>query len=58
MIYQWELDKVKDWTTREIKNQIWSAVDCGHPVPGSVSVEALRQELVNRGDEPTGYHNT
>ncbi len=56
MIYQWEL--VKDWTTNEIKNRIWANISCGQPIPGSVSVEALRMELQRRGEEPTGYHDT
>lgn len=58
MVYQWEIDKIRDWTTGQIKNCIWAAVDCGQPVPGCVSVAALRAELVNRGEEPIGYHNT
>jgi len=58
MVYQWELDKASAWTTNEIKNHIWSAVSHGQPVPGSVSVEALRAELERRGEEPSGYHNT
>lgn len=58
MVYEWELEKVKDWETSKIKNCIWSAVDCGQPIPGCVSVEALRAELINRGEEPVGYHNT
>jgi hypothetical protein len=58
MIYEWELEKVKDWTLNEIRNRIWAAVNCGQPVPGNVSVEALRMELVKRGEEPIGYHNT
>lgn len=29
MVYQWELEKIKDWTTNKIKNHIWAAVDCG-----------------------------
>ncbi len=57
MVYDWELEKIKAWTTREIKNRIWMA-DIGSPIPGCVSIEALRVELVNRGEEPTGYHNT
>lgn len=57
-VYQWELDKVKDWTIEQIKNRIWLAVDNGQPIPGCVSVEALRMELVRRGEEPKGYHNT
>lgn len=58
MVYPWELEKIKDWSTETIKNCIWSAVSVGQPVPGSVSVEALREELINRGEEPKGYHNT
>ena len=58
MIYQWELDKIKNWTTNEIKNSIWSSVDCGQPIQGCVSIDALRKELVNRGKEPIGYHDT
>ena len=58
MVNDWELQKVKDWTTGTIKNHIWSAVDCGQPIPGCVSVEALRVELIRRGEEPIGYHNT
>lgn len=58
MTHQWEMEKIRDWTTNEIKNRIWKAVDCGQPIPGCVSVEALRVELVRRGEEPKGYHNT
>lgn len=58
MAYQWELEKIKDWTVNDLKNRIWMAVDCGQPVPGCVSVEAMRMELTRRGEEPVGYHNT
>ena len=58
MIHNWELDIVKDWTIEEIKNRIWMSVDSGQPIPGCVTVEALRQELINRGEKPIGYHNT
>lgn len=58
MVYGWELDKIKDWTTEEIKNRIWMAVECDQPIPGCVSVEALRMELRRRGEEPVGCHNT
>lgn len=58
MVYVWELEHVKEWTVNEIKNCIWAAVDCGQPIPGCVSVEALRAELMRRGEEPVGYHNT
>ncbi|MCI9660991.1 MAG: hypothetical protein HFI80_05510 [Lachnospiraceae bacterium] len=57
MVYAWELEKVKDWTTNKIKNCIWGE-SIGQPIPGCVSVEALRAELVRRGEEPVGYHNT
>ncbi len=57
MIHEWELEKVKDWTTSEIKNRLWANVNNGQPIPGCVSVEALRVELINRGEEPVGYHN-
>lgn len=58
MAHEWELEKVKDWTTNQIKNRILAAVSCGQPIPGCVSVEALRAELINRGEEPVEYHNT
>ena len=58
MVQAWELEKVRDWTTEEIKNHIWAAADCGQPIPGCVSVEALRLALVERGEGPVGYHNT
>lgn len=58
MVYTWELEMIKNWTISQIRNCIWLAVDNGQPVPGCVSVEALRKELVNRGVEPIGYHNT
>lgn len=55
-VYQWELDVVKDWTVSEIKNRIWSAKDCGMSIPSSVSIEALRVELLHRNETPNGYH--
>lgn len=58
MVYEWELNAIKNWTDDEIKNWIWMAVSCQQPIPKCVSVEALRQELINRGKEPVGYHNT
>ena len=57
MVYSWEIEKVKNWSTNEIKNSIWLAVKCGQPIPGCVSVEALRHELSRRGEKPQGYHN-
>ena len=55
---QWEMEKIKDWSTNEIKNHIWAAVECSQHIPGCVSIEALRAELIRRGEEPKGYHNT
>ncbi|WP_312810429.1 hypothetical protein [Sedimentibacter sp.] len=55
---KWELEKIKSWSTNKIKNWIWMAVSQGQPIPGCVSVYALKVELLNRGQEPTGYHNT
>lgn len=50
MVRDWELHKIKDWSTNTIRNYIWMAVSCDQPVPGCVSVEALRAELKRRGD--------
>lgn len=58
MVYQWELEKIKSWTTEEIKNRIWLHVDCGQPIPAQVSVQALRMELTLRGESAEGFHNT
>lgn len=58
MVYDWELKKVEDWSTNTIRNYIWLAESCNQPIPGCVSVEALRVELKRRGEEPVGYHNT
>ena len=54
----WEFEKIKDWHTNKIKNAIWLKVSCGQPIPGCVSVESLRKELLRRGEEAKGYHNT
>lgn len=56
--YPWEFEKVEKWTLNEIKNRIWNAVHGGYPIPGNVTVELLRAELLRRGEEPIGYHNT
>ena len=58
MVYQWELEKVKNWSTNEIKNRIWMSIEGNQPIPGCVSVEALRMELKLRGEDPKGYHDT
>lgn len=58
MIYMWEIELIRHWTTNEIKNEIWAAVSCGQPAPGQVSVEAMRYVLRERGEDGKGYHNT
>ena len=58
VIKDWEMDAVKGWSVSEIKNRIWSYETSGQPIPGCVSVTALRLELINRGEQPNGYHNT
>ena len=57
-VYRWELDVVEKWETETIRNRIWTAKECGQPIPGCVSVEALRLELVRRGESPNGYHES
>ena len=47
MVYQWELEKVKDWSVSQLKNRIHREVDCGQPAPGCVSVEAMRMEATS-----------
>ena len=58
MIYKWEIDIIRHWTTNEIKNHIWSAISNGQPTPAQVSVEAMRYVLRERGEDGKGYHNT
>lgn len=58
MIYKWEVEKIRRWTTNEIKNYIWACVSCGQPAPGQVSVDAMRYVLIERGEDGRGYHNT
>ena len=58
MVEKWMLEIIKDWSVQKIRNNIWMAVDHGQPIPGCVTVEALRYELMQRGEEPIGYHNT
>ena len=56
MVHQWGMRKVKNWTIEELRNWIWMH-SIGQLIPGCVSAEALRVELVNRGEEPNGCHN-
>ncbi|MDD3417505.1 MAG: hypothetical protein PHY47_26530 [Lachnospiraceae bacterium] len=55
-VYQWELNFIKDWSLNDLRNRIWMATQCGQPIPGCVSAEALRMELYIRGETPNGYH--
>lgn len=58
MVYAWELEKIKEWSTEQIKNCIWQNVHNGQPIPCEISVQALRMELRSRGEEPSGYHGS
>ena len=55
-VYPWEFDVIKDWDVNELRNRIWAFTQCNQSIPGCVSVEALRIELVRRGETPNGYH--
>lgn len=57
MVHEWELEKARKWTTTELKNWIWLAAS-GYPIPGCISVEALRKVLIERGEDGKGYHNS
>ena len=58
MVYEWELNMARQKTTRWLKDWIWIAVTTGQPIPGCLSVEALRAVLVERGEDGKGYHET
>lgn len=58
MIYPWEIELIRHWTTNEIKNWIWLNVNCNQAIPGQVSVDAMRAVLIERGEDGKGYHNT
>ena len=58
MISRYEMEKARKATTNEIRNWIWMAVSAGQPIPGSLDVETLRAVLIERGEDPHGYHNT
>lgn len=55
--FAWELETARNWSTSKIKNYIWMA-SIGNAIPGCISVEALRTVLAERGEEPSGYHDT
>lgn len=54
----WEIEAARKYSSVELKNMIWSEVSCGCPVPGCMSVEALRFVLRERGESGRGFHNT
>ncbi|MGO5336760.1 hypothetical protein ACTQZS_08110 [Bilifractor sp. LCP19S3_H10] len=58
MIARWEIEKARKLTTNQIKNFIWGEITCGTPVPGCISVDALRYVLRERGEDDCGYHDT
>ena len=41
-----------------LRNWIWLAVNTGQPIPGCITVEAIRCVLRERGEDGSGYHNT
>ena len=57
-IYEWERLKARQQDSGTLKNWIWGAVSCGQPVPGCMSVDALRMVLLERGEDGSGYHGT
>jgi len=58
MVEKWEVEKARDKDTNTLKNWIWLAVSANQPVPGNISVEALRHVLRERGEVGCGFHNT
>lgn len=52
----WELEHIKSWSTDSLRNWIWLSKENGQPIPGCVSCEALRMELLRRGEQPNGFH--
>lgn len=51
-------DNLASMSTEHIKNMIWGRVSQGQPLPSGLTVDMLRDELVRRGVEPKGFHNT
>ena len=56
MVYEWELKEARQKTTNWLKNWIWIGTTTGQPIPGCLSVDALRAALVERGEDGKGYH--
>lgn len=57
MVEKWELEKARTKTTEWLKNYIWMD-SFGQPIPGCLSVDALRAVLIERGEDGKGYHDT
>jgi hypothetical protein len=47
---------LKELTTNELKNAIWDLNDGRCPGPIVPDTQAIRQELIRRGESPSGYH--
>ena len=54
----WELEKARKQNSETLKDWIWAAVSAGQPIPGCLSVDALRMVLIERGEDGKGNHNT
>jgi len=57
-VQEWELEAAREFDSKALKNWIWLAVSAGQPIPCCLSVEALREVLIERGEDGRGYHNT
>jgi hypothetical protein len=45
-------------TNDQLKNEIWIAVGCGNAPCGGLPVDEYRKELIQRGEDGKGFHNT
>lgn len=55
---RWMIEKARQQDNNTLKNWIWLAVSAGQPIPGCLTVESLREVLIERGEDGKGYHNT
>ena len=53
----WMLERARMESTGTLRNWIWLAVNTGQPIPGCITVEAIRCVLRERGEDGSGYHN-
>ena len=53
-----DVEIIADKETITLRNWIWLAVNTGQPIPGCITVEAIRCVLRERGEDGSGYHNT